>query len=61
MVKIFCTQMHTNFFSVQYGVRGRFLKLILTYLKWTKSNENKICYSDVQKHVSDTGLGNGFL
>ena len=39
-------------------ISGIFSKRILTYLYCTKFNEIKLCHSDVQKHVSYTGLKN---
>ena len=40
-------------FIMAYG-EGTFLKLILTYFYCFKYNENNICHSNVQKHVSYT-------
>ena len=46
---LFCIQAHAKAFLF-YG--GNFLKRILTYLNFTKYNENNICHSNVQKLLS---------
>ena len=54
------TAIHKSF-PIQYGLWGKFLKRILTYLYCSKHNEIKICHSDVQKCVSFIGSHERFL
>ena len=42
-------------FPIHYGLQGKILKIILTYLYCSKYNDINICHSDVQKHVPYTG------
>ena len=59
--KIFCIQAHTKVFQYISDYVSNFLKHILTDFHCTKYNENNICHSGVQKHVSCTGSLKRFL
>ena len=48
---ILCIGSHKSF-PIQASYRGKFLKLILTYLYSIKYNETNIYYLGVQKHIS---------
>ena len=48
---ILYTGSHKNF-PIHYGLRGKLLKCILTYLYCTKYNEINMCYSDVQNNIN---------